>query len=111
MVYGSFEYLADPAAAHGIADGSLKITARIFDRRRFKQSSEFIESGNLEDLPSLEAHLAWRALMLLTPRLAPPEAEFRSLRPPVRLDAEENYVRGLLVRENAARNTVFSSML
>ena len=98
VVYGSFEFLADPAAPHGIADGSLKITARIFDRRRFKQSSEFIESGNLEDLPALEAHLAWRALVLLTPRLAPAEADFRSLRPPVRLDAEENYVRGLLAR-------------
>ena len=65
VVYGSFEFLPDPAAAHGIADGSLKITAHIFDRRRFKQSSEFIESGNLEDLPTLEAHLAWRALVHL----------------------------------------------
>ena len=78
VVYGSFEFLPDPAAAHGIADGSLKITAHIFDRRRFKQSSEFIESGNLEDLPTLEAHLAWRALVLLAPRLAPAEADFRS---------------------------------
>jgi len=107
VVYGSFEFLADPAAAHGIADGSLKITARIFDRRRFKQSSEFIESGNLEDLPALEAHLAWRALVLLTPRLAPPEADFRSLRPPVRLDAEENYVRGLLARSPEQRERLF----
>src|SRR3984957_2861478 len=96
VVYGSFEFLPDPAAAHGIADGSLKITAHIFDRRRFKQSSEFIESGNLEDLPTLEAHLAWRALVLLAPRQAPPESDFRGLRPPVRLDAEESYVRGLL---------------
>jgi len=107
VVYGSFEFRPDPAAAHGIADGSLKITARIFDRRRFKQSSEFIESGNLEDLPALEAHLAWRALVLLTPRLAPPEADFRSLRPPVRLDAEENYVRGLLARSPEQQERFF----
>jgi tetratricopeptide (TPR) repeat protein len=107
VVYGSFEFLPDPAAAHGIANGSLKITARIFDRRRFKQSAEFIESGNLEDLPALEAHLAWRALVLLTPRLAPPEADFRSLRPPVRLDAEENYVRGLLARSPEQQERFF----
>jgi len=107
VVYGSFEFQPDPAAAHGIADGSLKITARIFDRRRFKQSSEFIESGNLEDLPTLEAHLAWRALVLLTPHLAPAEADFRTLRPPVRLDAEENYVRGLLARSPEQQERLF----
>jgi len=107
VVYGAFEFSPDPAAPHGIADGSLKITAHIFDRRRFKQSSEFIESGNLEDLPTLEAHLAWRALVLLTPRLAPPEADFRALRPAVRLDAEENYVRGLLARSPEQQERFF----
>jgi len=107
VVYGSFEFTPDPAAAHGIADGSLKITAHIFDRRRFKQSSEFIESGNLEDLPTLEAHLAWRALVLLAPRLAPAEADFRTLRPAVRLDAEENYVRGLLARSPEQQERFF----
>ncbi len=99
VVYGTFEFTPDPAAAHGVADGSLKIAAHIFDRRRFRQSSEFVETGNLEDLPTLEAHLAWRALVLLAPRLAPPESDFRGLRPPVRLDAEENYVRGSMARQ------------
>ncbi len=98
VVYGGFEFVPDPAAAHGVKEGSLKISARIFDRRRLRQSAEFLETGNLEDLAALEAHLAWRALALLAPSLAPPESEFRSLRPAVRLDAEENYVRGLLAR-------------
>ena len=96
VVYGTIEFAADPTAVHGVGEGSLKISARIFDRRRFKQSSEFTESGNLEDLATLEAHLAWRTLMIVAPKLAPREADFRSLRPTVRLDAEENYVRGLL---------------
>jgi len=107
MVYGTFEFLPDPAAPHGVADGSLKITAHIFDRRHFRQSSEFIETGNLEDLPTLEAHLAWRTLALLAPRLAPPESDFRSLRPPVRLDAEESYVRGLLAVTPDQRERLF----
>src|SRR5579872_2287506 len=97
VIYGAFEF----------SDGSLKITAHIFDRRRFRQSSEFIETGNLEDLPTLEAHLAWRALVLLAPRLAPPESDFRGLRPPVRLDAEENYVRGLLARSPEQQERFF----
>jgi tetratricopeptide (TPR) repeat protein len=96
VVYGAIEFTPDPTAAHGVAEGSLKISAHIFDRRRFRQSSEFTESGNLEDLATLEAHLAWRTLNIIAPKLAPPESDFRSLRPPVRLDAEENYVRGLL---------------
>jgi tetratricopeptide (TPR) repeat protein len=107
VVYGSIEFVPDPAAAHGVAIGSLKITARIFDRRRFRQSGEFTETGNLEDLATLEAHLAWRTLALIAPALAPPESEFRSLRPPVRLDAEENYMRGLLARSPDQRERFF----
>jgi tetratricopeptide (TPR) repeat protein len=98
VVYGSFEF--KPAGGTGPGDslGSLKISARAIDRRRLKQSAEFDESGALEDLATLEAHLAWRTLTLVAPKLAPPEAEFKSLRPPIRLDAEENYIRGLMAR-------------
>jgi tetratricopeptide (TPR) repeat protein len=98
VVYGSFEFTPDPSAAHDVAEGSLKISAHILDRRRYRQSAEFTETGNLEDLPTLEAHLAWRTLSLVAPQLAPPESDFRSLRPAVRLDAQENYIRGLLAR-------------
>jgi tetratricopeptide (TPR) repeat protein len=96
VIYGTFEF--DPSPAIGAQQGSLKISARIFDRRRLREGPEFIETGSLEDVATLEAHLAWRTLSLLAPKLAPPESEFRSLRPPVRLDAEESYVRGLLAR-------------
>ena len=107
VVYGSIEFMPDPSAAHGVAEGSLKIAARVFDRRRFRQSAEFTETGNLEDLATLEAHLAWRTLALIAPKLAPPEAEFHALRPAVRLDAEENYVRGLLARAPEQRERYF----
>jgi tetratricopeptide (TPR) repeat protein len=98
VIYGTFEFTPDPSASIAAQQGSLKISARIFDRRRLRQGPEFIETGSLEDVATLEAHLAWRTLSLLAPKLAPPESEFRSLRSPVRLDAEENYVRGLLAR-------------
>ena len=45
--------------------------------------------------------------MLLAPRLAPAEADFRTLRPPVRLDAEENYVRGFLARSPEQQERFF----
>jgi len=102
VIYGTFEFSGelppDPSASSAPQRGSLKISARIFDRRRLRQGPEFIETGSLEDVATLEAHLAWRTLSLVAPRLAPPESEFRSLRSSVRLDAEESYVRGLLAR-------------
>ncbi len=68
--------------------GSLKVSARITDRHRMRQSPEFRETGALEDLATLEAHVAWRTLQALAPQSAPPESEFRSLRFNIRLDAE-----------------------
>lgn len=76
--------------------GSLKVVARVADRRRLRESPEFSETGALEDLVSLEAHLAWRTLQIIAPQLAPPESDFHSLRVNTRLDAEESYTRGLL---------------
>jgi tetratricopeptide (TPR) repeat protein len=94
VVYGSFTIT--PPAAGTASRGSLRVAGRIVDRRHLRQSPEFVETGSLEDLAIVEAHLAWRALALLAPRLAPPESEFLALRVPFRLDAQENYIRGLL---------------
>lgn len=96
VVYGTFEFTPEANAVGSGAKGSLKITSRILDLKRLRAGPEFVESGSIEDLATLQAHLAWRTLDLLAPKLAPPESEFRSLRQPVRLDAEEMYVRGLL---------------
>jgi tetratricopeptide (TPR) repeat protein len=107
VIYGNFEVQLAPAGAAGDSHGSLKISARILDRRRLRQSAEFAETGAIEDLTTIEAHLAWRALVLLAPNLAPPESEFRSLRPPIRLDAEENYIRGLMAASPEQREKFF----
>jgi tetratricopeptide (TPR) repeat protein len=61
-----------------------------------RQSAIFEETGALEDLATLESHLAWRALTVAAPARAPAESEFRSLRTAVPLDVLENYIRGLL---------------
>jgi tetratricopeptide (TPR) repeat protein len=94
VIYGSFEWKAN--AGGGSAAGSLTIAARNYDRRRMREGLGFVETGGLDDLATLEAHLIWRTLTLVAPDVAPPESEYRSLRPQVRLDAEENYVRGLI---------------
>lgn len=94
VVYGTFEW--KPNKGGGAASGSLTMTARIFDRRRLREGPEFVETGSLDDLATLEAHLIWRTLSTVAPQFAPPESDYKTLRPLVRLDAEENYVRGLM---------------
>ncbi len=103
MVYGTFQFIPDAAAPAGTRRGALKIAARVIDRGKLAHSSEFAESGNLEDLPTLEAHLAWRVIMNVAPKLAPAESDFRTLRPNIRLDAQESYIRGLIAREPEQR--------
>ena len=114
VIFGSFRFTPAPAgspppamvspagsspapASRGAASrGSLRVAARVVDLRHMRQNPEFVETGAIEDLAVLEAHLAWRALAAVAPNLAPPETEFRGMRAALRLDAQENYVRGLL---------------
>ena len=103
VIYGEFEVQRSQPGAPGDSRGSLKISAHIVDRKHYHVSPEFAESGAIEDLTSIEAHLAWQALTIAAPKLTPPESEFKSLRTPVRLDAEENYIRGLMAADPQQR--------
>ena len=107
IVYGTFSFV--PAASStGGSKGSLRIRARVSDRRRLRQSAAFEESGAIEDLASLESHLAWRALTVIAPARAPAESQFRSLRPAVPLDVLENYIRGLLAAAPEQKEKYFA---
>src|SRR5216683_1643466 len=90
------------------ARDSLHMGARILDLKRTRQGPEFEEIGALEDLASLETHLAWRCLNSLTPKSAPSEQDFRRDRPPVRLDAIENYIRGLLATSPEQKHRLYT---
>jgi len=106
MVHGTFSFT--PAAAPGGSKGSLKIQARVSDRRHLRQSALFEETGALEDLATLESHLAWQALTVVAPARAPAESEFRSLRTSVPLDVLENYIRGLLAATPEQKEKYFT---
>jgi tetratricopeptide (TPR) repeat protein len=106
IVYGYYETL--PAQAGSQSKGSLRITARILDLKRVTQTAAFSEVGALEDLAALEARLGWQALKQLRPEDAPSEEEFLKARPPVRLDAVESYVRGLLATAPEQRRRLFT---
>ena len=96
-----------PQSAVSVHD-SLHMAARVLDLKRTRQTPEFEEIGALEDLASVETHLAWRCLNSLSPKSAPSEQEFRRERPPVRLDAIENYIRGLLAASPEQKHRLFT---
>ena len=106
IVHGTFSFT--PGASGAASKGSLRIQARVSDRRRLRQSPVFEETGAVEDLATLEAHLAWRALIAVAPEQAPAESEFRSLRMPVLLDVLENYIRGLMAAAPEQKEKYFA---
>jgi len=113
IVHGTFSFIPavaglPPNASASNSKGSLKIQARVSDRRHLRESAVFEETGAIEDLATLESHLAWRALTIVAPARAPAESDFRSLRPAVPLDALENYIRGLLAAAPEQKEKYFT---
>jgi len=123
VIYGQFELTpaapSVPAAGGAPAAGSapagaaaprgvLRITARIMDLERMRQGPEYAEMGALDDLALLETRLGWQTLQFLTPKTAPSEQEFLQARPPVRVDAMENYIRGLLAASPEQKHRFFT---
>lgn len=108
VLYGRFE--VTPAADEGAktSAASLRLVARILDLKRMRQGPEFAVGGALDDLVMLETRLGWQALAWLAPRSAPSEQDFLRERPPVRLDAMENYVRGLLASSPEQKHRFFN---
>ena len=104
IVYGEFELTPLPPSTVAAPSqqpltavrGSLRISAHVLDLKRMHQGPEFSEQGALEDLASLQMRLAWRTLQFVRGSRAPAEADFHAAHPPVRLDAMESYIRGLL---------------
>lgn len=112
VVYGEFEVTAAPAGAGApgppASGGTVRMTAYSLDMTRMRKGPEWVESGALEDLAQLQAHLAWQVLRFLAPELTPSAAQFLSERPPVRLDAMENYTRGLLAANPDQKHRYFT---
>ena len=106
VVYGSYELLPAEGGAP-VSKGSLRITARVLYLKETRQGPLFSELGALEDLAALEARLGWQTLRQLDPHNPRSEEDFLKVRPPVRIDAVESYVRGLLAEDPEQRQHLF----
>src|ERR1022692_3218920 len=99
VVYGSYDMPAK---------GTLRIAARILDLKQTTQGPEFTETGSLDDLAILEHRLSWAVLQQLHWKPLPSLDQFLQARPPVRLDAVESYIRGLLASTPDQRHVFFT---
>lgn len=97
VLFGSFTI--NKASSESNARPSVRITARLLDLRKLRQSPELQEAGTLDELTNLQNHLAWQALGQALPDSKIEEKLFLAGRPKIRLDAMEQYVRGLLAPE------------
>jgi len=107
VIYGQFEVKPSSSPASK-SRGSLVITARLLDLKHIKDGPEFNEVGAVEDLAALQGRLAWQILRSLKPGTALSEAEFRARHPAVRVNAIENYTRGLLATNSEDQHRLFT---
>jgi tetratricopeptide (TPR) repeat protein len=107
VIYGQFEI--KPATDLAVKSrGSVQITAHLLDLKHIKQGPDFGEVGALEDLAALQRHLAWQTLRFVSPEDQTSEEEFVRRHPAVRVDAIENYIRGLLARREEDKHRFFT---
>ncbi len=78
-------------------------TAQVLDVKHPRLSRELRESGPLVNLLEIETALAWDVLRELRPELDVSKQAFLAESPAIRLDAFENYVRGVLAGTRAEK--------
>lgn len=70
--------------------------AQLLDMKREHLLPEMTESGSLPQLIEIETALAWDVLHSLHPDLASLKQQYVAQAAPIRLDAFENYIRGVI---------------
>lgn len=93
VLYGSFD--VRPHGARPDAGATIRIDAHLLDARRLARKGAFLVETPLGALSAAQTSLAWQVLRSLRPEALVTEDEFRRNHPDIRLDALENYARGL----------------
>lgn len=98
ILTGEFELRSPATAGASAASGAstIRLHAFLIDVRHLRKGPSWVEQGSLDELSQLQNRLGWQILRSLAPEQTPPLEKFLAEQPAVRLDAVENYVRGLL---------------
>ncbi|MHB1745685.1 MAG: tetratricopeptide repeat protein [Acidobacteriaceae bacterium] len=82
--------------SYTVANGRIQATARVLDMHGPSMGATLEEEGNLDQLIDIEDDLAWKTAMQIDPKLNLEEPTFLAASRDLRLDAFENYIRGLV---------------
>jgi TolB-like protein len=85
-------------------------TARLLDIKRARLSAELQHEGPLPQLVAVQTELAWELLRQLDSAFPVSRETFVASAAPIRLDALENYVRGVLATKRSAFAKLFASI-
>jgi tetratricopeptide (TPR) repeat protein len=87
-----------------VAGDQLTAGCQLLEVHHLKLTPRLETTGALSDLIDVQTRLAWRLLATHDPGFtAGSEDDFAKSFPPIRLDAFENYIRGLLAADDATR--------
>lgn len=111
MTWASAIKVAESLGADWVVTGTFAVNGRVLtshayllDVSRLKISGPFEVNGQLADLAEIQTRLAWRILAMDDKDFTVgSEEDFRRQFPALRLDAHENYVRGVLATEPETR--------
>ncbi len=106
VVHGRFEISGD--ASQPPPEKALSIRGASIDIERTMAGPEWEASGRMADLSRLQSLLAWRILRSVAPDKSPAEEEYLENLPPIRIDAIENYIRGLLAPDLDQKHRLFT---
>ncbi len=70
--------------------------AQILDMKALRLSPDQVESGPLNNLIGIQTALAWDVLRQMRPQFSEPRQGFLQRSPAIRLDAFENFIRGVV---------------
>jgi tetratricopeptide (TPR) repeat protein len=93
VIFGSYE----------VSDGQLSAQAQVLDMRNVHMGPPLIEHNPLTKLLDTENILTWRAIRVMDPGYSVSQAGFLAAVSQLRLDAFENYVRGITASNSADR--------
>ena len=95
IIFGEMRVASDDQPTPDLK-ADLRIVVHVIDLKKLREGPEFSVQGPLETLSQMETKLAWLVLHRLAPDSAASEEAFVRDRAPIRVDAMENYVRGLM---------------
>jgi tetratricopeptide (TPR) repeat protein len=85
-------------------DGQLfTARAQVLDMKAMRLSPDLIESGPLSQFVPIQNALAWDVLRQMRPKFSEPRQQFLARAPAIRLDAFENFIRGVVAGASADR--------